>query len=214
MALLGAAGLPVPAVESAADADAAAAAAARLGFPVALKIRSRDVAHKSDVGGVHLALDSAAAVRQAFREAMASVRSARPTARIDGVLVSPMARDGLDMILGVTRDPLFGPVLMVGLGGVFVEVLRDVSLARAPVDAAQCLAMLRRLRAWPLLAGARGAAKADVAALCEAMATLSRFAVANRDAVASVDVNPFRVFGEGEGACMLDALIELRAPGA
>jgi len=118
------------------------------------------------------------------------------------------------MILGVTRDPLFGPVLMVGLGGVFVEVMRDVSLARAPVDAEQSLAMLHRLRAWPLLEGARGATRADVAALCEAMVAVSRFAAANADAVASIDVNPLRVFAEGQGVRMLDALIELRPPGA
>jgi len=214
LSLLAAAGLPAPAMEVAADADAAAAAAARLGFPVVLKIRSRDIAHKSDVGGVHLSLADDAAVRRAFREATASARTAFASARLDGVLVSPMAPEGLDMILGVTRDPLFGPVLMVGLGGVFVEVMRDVSLARAPVDAEQSLAMLHRLRAWPLLEGARGATRADVAALCEAMVAVSRFAAANADAVASIDVNPLRVFAEGQGVRMLDALIELRPPGA
>jgi acyl-CoA synthetase (NDP forming) len=112
------------------------------------------------------------------------------------------------MILGVQRDALFGPVLMIGLGGVFVEVLEDVVLERAPVDAPLARAMLRRLKAWPLLDGARGGEPVDLDALCAAMVALSRFAAANRDRIESIDVNPLRVFARGRGAWMLDALVQ------
>lgn len=212
--MLAGAGLPLPPLEAARDEEQAVAAAARLGHPVALKVRSPDLAHKSDAGGVRLGLDGEAAVREAFRAILDAVSRAAPAARLDGVLVSPMAPPGVDLILGIQRDPLFGPVLLAGLGGVFVEVLGDVSLARAPVDEAAALAMLRRLKAWPLLDGARGAPPADVEAACAAMAALSRFACANAGALRSVDVNPLRVLPRGQGVRMLDALIEFDPPAA
>jgi len=159
---------------------------------------------------VRLGLASEAAVRAAFADTLAAVRAHAPRARLAGAVVAPMAPPGIDMILGVQRDALFGPVLMVGLGGVFVEVMGDVALERAPVDTGTALAMLHRLKAWPLLQGVRGSAPADVDALCAAMVALSRFAAANRDAVESIDVNPLRVFPRGSGAWMLDALVEPR----
>ena len=131
-----------------------------------------------------------------------------PNAKIEGVLVSKMAEPGLDLILGSQCDPLFGPVLMVGLGGIFVEVMKDVSLARAPINTEQALKMLKDLKAWPLLDGARGKAAVDVTALCQTMVALSRFAAANAATIESIDVNPLRVFNQGDGACMLDAFIE------
>ncbi|MFT5176542.1 MAG: acyl-CoA synthetase (NDP forming) [Gammaproteobacteria bacterium] len=210
--VLAQAGLPAAARMVAATADEAVQVANKLGYPLALKIRSVDIAHKSDVGGVHLALQDAQAVSAAFEAATDSARAAAPSARIDGVLLSPMAAPGIDMILGSKCDALFGPVVMVGLGGIFVEVMEDVALARAPFDAGHALAMLRGLKAWPLLDGARGGKRADVAALCEAMVALSRFAAANAATIDSIDVNPLRVFAQGEGACMLDALIQLAAP--
>jgi len=211
LALLAGAGLPAPPQHPAADADEAVRAARALGCPVAMKIRSAQIAHKSDVGGVRLGLDGDTAVREAFTHMLAQVALRAPAARIDGVLLTPMAADGVDMILGVQRDALFGPVLMVGLGGVFVEVLEDVVLARAPVDEQAALAMLHRLKAWSLLDGARGRGPMDVAALCAAMVALSRFAAANRDSIESIDVNPLRVFARGHGAWMLDALVQSRA---
>jgi hypothetical protein len=206
--MLVAAGMPAPPLHAAADAEAAVRAARTLGFPVALKIRSAQIAHKSDVGGVRLGLDGEAAVRDAFTQMLAQVRVQAPHAQLDGVLVAPMAPPGIDMILGVQRDALFGPVLMIGLGGVFVEVLEDVVLERAPLDALLARAMLRRLKAWPLLDGARGGEPVDLDALCAAMVALSRFAAANRDRIESIDVNPLRVFARGRGAWMLDALVQ------
>jgi len=210
LALLAAAGLPAPEVRRAGSAREAAAAAVALGFPVALKVCSPDIAHKSDAGGVRLGLADAHAVREAHDEMRAAVARHDPGARVTGALVTPMAGDGVDLVLGARRDPLFGPVVMAGLGGIFVEVLEDVSLSRAPVDAASALAMLRRLKAWPLLTGARGREPVDVDAACAAIVALSRFAAANPQ-VASVDVNPLRVFARG--ACMLDALVERAAGG-
>jgi len=207
-AMLVEAGMPAPPLHAAADAEAAVRAARTLGFPVALKIRSAQIAHKSDVGGVRLGLDGEAAVRDAFTQMLARVRAQAPHAQLDGVLVAPMAPPGIDMILGVQRDALFGPVLMIGLGGVFVEVLEDVVLERAPLDAPLARAMLRRLKAWPLLDGARGGEPVDLDALCAAMVALSRFAAANRDRIESIDVNPLRVFARGRGAWMLDALVQ------
>lgn len=211
LALLAQAGLPAPALRRAASADEAAAAAADLGFPVALKVCSPDVAHKSDAGGVRLGLADADAVRAAYDGIRAAVARHSPGARVGGVLVTRMAPDGVDLVLGARHDPLFGPVVIAGLGGIFVEVLEDVSLRRAPVDTATARAMLRELRAWPLLAGARGRTPADVDAACAALVALSRFAAANPQA-ASVDVNPLRVFPRG--ALMLDALVERAAPAA
>lgn len=208
LAMLGDAGMPAPPVHAAADAEAAVRAARRAGFPVAMKIRSADIAHKSDVGGVRLGLEGEQAVRDAYTRMLAQVREHAPRARLEGVLITPMAPPGIDMILGVQRDALFGPVLMVGLGGVFVEVLEDVVLERAPMDVTIARAMLRRLKAWPLLEGARGGEPADLDALCAAMVALSRFAAANRDGIESIDVNPLRVFARGQGAWMLDALVQ------
>jgi acyl-CoA synthetase (NDP forming) len=210
LALLAGAGLPAPVLRRVASAGEAAQAAAELGFPVALKVCSPDLAHKSDAGGVRLGLADAAAVRAAFESVRADVARSVPGARVEGALVVPMAADGVDLVLGARRDPLFGPVVLAGIGGVFVEVLQDVSLRRAPVDAATAREMLESLRGWPLLAGARGRAPADVAAACDAIVSLSRFAAANAVAVSSVDVNPLRVFPEG--ACMLDALVERAGP--
>jgi acyl-CoA synthetase (NDP forming) len=115
------------------------------------------------------------------------------------------------MIIGVTRDPVFGPVVMCGLGGIFAEVLRDVALRPAPVDAATAERMVRSLRGFPLLDGARGRPRADLAALTTTIAALSRFAVMHRDVVEEVDINPFVVLPEGKGAVALDALIVTRA---
>ncbi|MFC7476148.1 acetate--CoA ligase family protein [Dankookia sp. GCM10030260] len=204
---LAAAGVPILpecVVHSAAEA---AAAATRLGFPVVLKIVSADLPHKTEVGGVVLDLADAAAVAAAHDTMLAQVRTAAPQARLDGVLVAPMVRGGVELILGTKRDPVFGPVVLIGLGGIFAEVLQDVAVRPAPVDEAEALEMLRSLKAFPVLDGARGRPKADIAAAARAVAALSRFAAQQAAAVAEVDINPLLVRAEGEGAVALDALI-------
>ena len=201
------AGIPMVESRLCAGPREAARAAAQLGFPAAVKIASPDIAHKSDIGGVALDLDAADDVAQAAATILRKARSARPDARIDGVLVSPMVRDGVEMILGVQHDPTFGPVVMCGLGGVFVEVLADVAFRPAPFDAAEAHRMLRELRGFPLLAGARGRPPGDVDALAAAIAALSRFAAAHAGELESAELNPVVVRPAGQGVVALDALI-------
>jgi acyl-CoA synthetase (NDP forming) len=204
---LAAAGVPVLPEHVVQSAAEAAQAAAMLGFPVVLKIVSPDLPHKTEVGGVVLELADAAAVAAAHDAMLARVRAAAPQARIEGVLVAPMRRGGVELILGSKRDPVFGPVVLVGLGGIFAEILQDVAIRPAPVDEAEALAMLRGLKAFPVLNGARGRPKADLAAAARAVAALSRFAAQQAATVAEVDINPLLVLPEGQGAVALDALI-------
>ena len=201
------AGLPVIESRLCGTARDAAEAAAELGFPVALKIASPDIAHKSDVGGVALDLGTPEAVARAFTALVAAARSARPGAHVEGILVSPMVTGGVEMILGVQHDPTFGPVVMCGLGGVFVEILADVCFRPAPFDAAEAHRMLRELRGYPLLAGARGRPPGDVDALAAALAALSRFAAAHAGQLESAELNPVLVRPVGQGVVALDALI-------
>ncbi len=204
---LAAAGVPVLPEKVVASADEAAGAATTMGFPVVLKIVSEDLPHKTEVGGVVLDLPDAAAVKEAHDAMLKRVRGKAPKARIDGVLVSPMRRGGTEMILGAKRDPVFGPVVVVGLGGIFAEILEDVSVRPAPVDEAEAMDMLRSLKAFPVLDGARGRPRADLAAAASAIAALSRFAAAHTGQVAEIDINPLLLLPEGQGAVALDALI-------
>jgi succinyl-CoA synthetase beta subunit len=204
---LAAAGVPVLPERLAQSAATAAEAAAELGFPVVLKIASPDLPHKTEVGGVALGLASAEEVATAFDAMLRRVAERAPAARIDGVLVAPMAGGGTELILGATRDPVFGPVVVAGFGGIFAEIVKDVAVRPAPVDEDEALAMLRSLKAFPLLDGARNRPRADLAAAASAIAALSRFAVAHADEVAEIDVNPLLVRADGQGAVALDALL-------
>lgn len=207
MALLRQAGLPASPCTLASDADAAVRAVAGNDMPVVLKVVSPDITHKSDVGGVKLNLRGEDAVRRAYADIMASVRQHRPDARIDGVLVAPMAPKGVECIAGVHGDPVFGPVVMFGLGGVFVEVLKDVSFRLAPFGRDDALAMIREIKGYALLQGARGAPACDIDALADALAALSRFAHARRADFRSVEINPLLALPEGQGVVALDAVV-------
>lgn len=206
------AGFEVPLERSVRDADAAVQAAEALGYPVVLKILSEDIAHKTEAGGVALNLADAAAVRAASARIFASVAAHAPQARIEGLLVAPMLRGGTELIAGISRDPVFGPVVMVGMGGIYAEVLRDVAVQPAPVSQAQALAMIRSLRLFPLLDGARGQARADIDAAARAVARLSEFACVHRDQVGEIDLNPILVRPAGQGIAILDALMVARIP--
>ena len=208
--VLAAAGLQVLEEYVAISADDAVQAAERIGYPVVLKVVSADLLHKSDVGGVALNLSNADEVRASFEGIMASVKRAAPTARVDGVLVAPMIRDGLEFSLGVQDDPVFGPVVMAGMGGVFIEVLKDVSFRRAPVSRTDVHSMLDELRGRALLDGVRGAPEADIEAVIDAIVSLSNFASKHCDRVASVDVNPILVRPSGKGAVVVDAVVQLK----
>lgn len=207
MELLRQAGLPASPCVLAGDADAAVRAAASLGAACVLKVVSPDITHKSDVGGVKLNVQGDDALRSAYADILASVRQHRPDARIDGVLVAPMAPKGVECIAGVHCDPVFGPVVMFGLGGVFVEVLKDVSFRLAPFGRDDALAMIREIKGYALLQGARGTPPCDIGALAEALAALSRFAHARRADFSSVEINPLLALPEGQGVVALDAVV-------
>jgi succinyl-CoA synthetase beta subunit len=207
------AGHGVPALTGlvARDADAAVSAAAQIGYPVVLKILSADIAHKTEAGGVRLALQDEAQVRAAAAGILASAQAYDASARIDGLLVQPMASGGVaELIAGVTRDPVFGAALTVGLGGVLTEIYRDVAHRLLPVDAAMVGEMLASLKAWPLLDGFRGRPVADVDAACQAVAALARAVTALGEQVLEAEINPLQVRALGHGADALDALVLVR----
>jgi acyl-CoA synthetase (NDP forming) len=207
LAVLARAGLSVVPHRLVQTADEAAAAAEALGLPTVLKIVSPDVTHKTDMGGVALNLATPPAVRDAFEAVVARVRRAAPAAAIKGCLVAPMVRGGVETILGVQFDPVFGPVVMLGLGGIFVEALKDVTFRLAPFDEDEARRMIGELRALPVLKGTRGQPPTDLAALAQALAALSRFAAAQGPALSSLDINPFLVLPEGQGTYALDAVL-------
>ncbi len=192
--LLAGAGVPVVPGGLAGSADEAVEIAREVGLPVALKICSAQITHKSDIGGVALGLGSEAEVRAGYEKVRAA-GMAVPEASVDGVLVTPMRTGGAELLAGVTVDPAFGPVLAVGLGGVWVEILDDTSLRLLPVDAAEVRRMLGELRGLPLLQGARGARPADLDAVAEAIAGLGEVALSLNGALSVMEVNPLWVNG-------------------
>lgn len=204
---LAAAGISVPREEVVDSAAEAVRSARATGYPVVLKIASEDIAHKTEIGGVALNLQNDEAVREAYERLMANAKAHAPQARLDGVLVAPMVRGGVELIAGVSRDPVFGPVVMVGLGGIYAEILKDVAVQVAPVSEVEALRMICSLKMFPLLDGARGQPKADVAAAARTVAKLSAFACRHVNDVAEIDMNPILVKPEGEGVLVLDALM-------
>ena len=207
-ALLGAAGIPVLPEQTCTSAASAARAADAMGYPVVAKIVSADIPHKTEVGGVLVGLDDAAAVAAAYDTLMARAAERAPQARIDGVLIAPMVRGGVETIIGVHMDPVFGPMVMFGLGGTAVELFKDVAFASAPLTPAQAMSLVDAVRSSALLKGWRGGPAFDTRALADAISRLSEFARRHADHLAGIDINPFVVKPQG-GVC-LDALISVR----
>jgi acyl-CoA synthetase (NDP forming) len=195
-------------VKEAAGLDAAAA---ELGFPLALKIQSPDIIHKTELGGVRLGIADRDALHAAYAAVLEAARHA-PAARIEGVLLEPMAANGTEWIIGIVRDPVAGPVLTVGAGGTQAELLRDVARRVAPVDEAEAAAMLQELRSAPLLHGFRGRPLADVPALTRLIAQVSALAAAS-DRIMELELNPVIVHAAGQGCTIADALLALRPAG-
>jgi acetate---CoA ligase (ADP-forming) len=209
-ALLCAAGIALPDEVLVKDKSELDAAVARVGFPMVMKIQSPDIAHKSEVGGVRVNITAKGEVFLAYEALLNNVRKHRPEASIQGVLVGPMAKRGVEIIVGTMTDQTFGPMVMVGLGGITTELFRDVVYRPAPVCAEEADAMLSGLKAAPLLNGFRGAAQADVAALAQLIADISVLAARHAGEIAEIEFNPVLVHPEGKGVTIVDALVVRR----
>jgi acetyltransferase len=206
-ALLGSYGFPLAPSRTAASAAEAIAAAQELGYPVVLKIASARISHKSDVGGVVVDLRNGDEVGQAYRGMVSRLRRRDPRLR---VRVQKMVRGGREVILGMTRDPQFGPLLMFGLGGVFVEVMRDVAVRIHPLTDVAAAGMIRQIKGFPLLAGARGEKPVDLEFLETMLLRLSQLVSDLEDDLAELDVNPFIITDRAEDSFVVDARVTLR----
>ncbi len=208
LAVLDAYGLPVPTHKLCHNVDEAVAFAGEIGFPVVLRVVSPQIVHKFDVKGVVLNLADADAVRSAYDAMMKSISENLPYAEITGVIVRGMIPPGHEVILGAKRDEVFGPILMFGLGGIFVEVLKDVTFALAPIDAGRAHRMVRDIKAFTMLEGARGTEKADVAGIEEAMIRLGQL-VTDFERISELDINPLIAISEKDGNAIADVRIRI-----
>lgn len=203
-------GVPVPDEVIVTSKEEAAQFAKDHPGPLVMKVESADILHKSDVGGVKLNVCGPEAAEKAYEEIMESVTAKRPDAHINGILTVPMLDAGVEIIIGVNNDPQFGPMIMVGMGGVFVEVFKDVALYPAPLKEEEALEMLKSLKSFKLLNGYRGTEKCDIKALCQTIVAISNYAQANKDVLKELDINPLFVYPEGKGVGVADALIVKR----
>ena len=200
-------GIPVTKEAVAATEEEAVRLAEEIGYPVALKIDSPDILHKTEAGGLKLGIGNRSQTVAAYREVLANSRKYNREARISGVLVQEMVTGATEVIVGVNNDPQFGPVVLFGLGGIFVEILKDISMRVAPFGLEEARKMIREIRGYGVLAGARGRQRADVEAIADVLVRVSRMAVALRDRVAELDINPLLVLAEGRGVRVADALL-------
>jgi acyl-CoA synthetase (NDP forming) len=204
--LLSEAGIPVVETKLARSKQEAIGMSKKLGFPVALKIVSPEITHKSDVGGVKLGLKTSKQVEAAYEEILSAVKQKYPHAVIEGVSVQGMARPGTEVIIGMTKDAQFGPVLMFGLGGILVEILKDVSFRIVPLEKEDAREMIRDIKGYPILEGFRGMEPVDVSILEEILLKISRF-VDDHPEIKELDLNP--IFAYRDSAVAVDARVIL-----
>jgi len=209
--ILAAYGMPAGKEGLATSCAQACTIAARIGYPVALKIHSADLPHKTEAGGVVLGITDAAALEAAYDRILASAKAYKPDARIDGVLVQAMAPKGYEVVIGMVNDSSFGPIMMVGLGGIAIELFGDVVHAPAPVSADQARAMLKRLKSSRLFEGFRGAKPVDTGPLADLVALVSRIALDHRERIAEMEFNPIILHADGSGITVADGLMILNA---
>lgn len=200
-------GIAVPMERLVTTSEDAVMAAEAIGFPVVMKIVSPDILHKTEIGGVLTRLSTPETVAEGFATLMERARTHRPDARLDGVLVARMIDAGVECLMGIQHDPVFGPITLFGLGGIHVEILQDVVLAPCPVDEARAMEMIRSIRGLPLLTGARGSAGVDLAALATMLSRLSHLALELGAPLRSIDINP--VIATPQGAWAVDGVIEI-----
>jgi acetyltransferase len=178
-----------------------------IGYPLVLKIDSPDILHKTEAGGLKLNIRNRDELVAAYNEVLTNARKYDAKARIDGVLIQEMVSGGTEVIVGVNNDPQFGPTIMFGLGGIFVEILKDVALRIAPLNPDEAMDMIKEIKGYKVLAGARGQAKADVQAIADVLVKVSRMAVDLEDRVAELDINPLLALPEGQGVRVADTLV-------
>lgn len=207
--ILKAYGIPVVKTAFAKTAEEAISAAEEMGYPLVMKVVSPQISHKSDIGGVRLSLQNAAEVKAAYQDMIENISKNMPGASLEGVQLQPMLSGGREVIIGMIRDPTFGPMLMFGLGGVYVEILKDVTFAIAPVNNNEAREMITGIKTYPLLAGVRGAKPSDVDALVDVILAVSRF-VCHFPEVEEFEINPLMVFEKKKGVLAVDMRLVLK----
>ncbi len=200
-------GIPITQESVATSEDQVVEIAESIGYPVALKILSPDILHKTEAGGLKLNLNGRDELVAAYRDVLSSAKAYKADARIEGVLVQEMVLEGTEVIVGVNSDPQFGPTIMFGLGGIFVEILKDVALRVAPISHDEALAMIREIKGYKVLAGARGRTKTDIEAIADVLVKVSQMAIELSDEIAELDINPLLALPEGRGVRVADALV-------
>ncbi|ACS89273.1 MULTISPECIES: acetate--CoA ligase family protein [Thermococcus] len=202
--------LPLPEEKLAKNLDEAIKYANEIGYPVVMKLMSPQILHKSDAKVVMLKIKNDEELKQKWEEIHENARKYKPDAEILGVLIAPMLKPGREIIIGVTEDPQFGHALMFGLGGIFVEILKDVTFRIIPIEEKDAWAMIKSIKGYPILAGARGEAPADMKAIVDMMLKVSQLIDDLKDYIKEMDLNPIFVYPEGEGAVIVDARIILK----
>lgn len=206
--ILKAYGIPVVKTVIAKTEEEAFRVAEEIGYPLVMKVVSPQISHKSDVGGISLSLQDGDEVRAVYREMMEKIPEKRPDASLEGVQLQQMLSGGKEVIIGMIRDPTFGPMLMFGLGGIYIEILKDVQFAIAPVDEEEARGMVTGIKTYPVLAGARGAKPSDIDALVDTILRVSRL-VCDFPEIEEFEINPMMVFEEGKGALAVDMRLML-----
>jgi acyl-CoA synthetase (NDP forming) len=205
------AGIPVPRNRLARSLEEAIGFAEEIGYPVVMKIVSRDIIHKSESGGIALDLENRREVMDAYEAILLNVRAYNPQARIDGVSVNEMVREGIETIIGARRDRAFGPIVMFGLGGIYVEVMRDIAFRTFPLGREETLKMIRQIRSYPLLLGVRGEKRKDIESVAEIIIRVGSILHKCKD-ISDIELNPLVVYSQGEGARAVDVRILLSEP--
>jgi acetate---CoA ligase (ADP-forming) len=204
-------GIPTALSIPAGTIEEAQAAAEKIGYPVAIKVISEEISHKSDVGGVQLNLRNGAAVSAAFDDMMERIRQSYPDVEVDGVLVQPMISGGWELILGGRQDQQFGPIVLVGLGGIFTEIFEEVAVRIAPITRQGALEMIKSLRGSQVLEGARGYKAADIESVVDSILKVAQLLI-DFPEIQEVDINPIKVFQDREGCRAIDARMILKYP--
>jgi 4-hydroxybutyryl-CoA synthetase (ADP-forming) len=202
-------GFPVPKSILVNSEDEAVKAATEIGFPVVMKISSKDIIHKSESGGVKVGLKNPDDVKNAYTTILSNVKNYNPNAKIEGVLVQEMVTNSKELILGAKQDKLFGPLLMFGLGGIYVEILKDVNFRLAPISESEALEMIESIKTISLLKGARGEKSSDIASVVDCLLRLSQLLV-DFPEIEEFDINPLLVLEEGRGSRVVDVRIGLK----